>query len=530
MSSKATGACDERQLKVLLHGEEGSDEFVAAAGHVERCEACQARLGELAGDESSWRELHGVFTRDETFDDDNPPETCRGGSTTRKPSLRQIEAAALDVLAPPSHPEMLGRIGRYEVEKVVGSGGMGVVLKAHDTELNRPVAIKVLAPYLAHSSAARGRFAREGRAAAAVMHEHVVAIHNVESDGKLPYLVMQYVLGQSLQARVDQQGPLEPKEVLRIAVQVASGLAAAHAQGLVHRDVKPSNILLENDVERALLTDFGLARVVDDAGITQTGVVAGTPHYMSPEQAGGEAVDHRSDLFSLGAVLYFTCTGRPPFRADRAMAVLHRICRHRHRPAWQVNADVPDGLSDVIDRLLQKKPNRRPAGAAQVEGALAGILATLQEPNQLRTRGTWKRRIRRHRRAWSLGLLAALGAALTAAGIILSGFLGRDASNGASGAHGPSDDATPAPANSGEASPTDADVLESIMTSTAQLDSELRAVEEDLRRLETNGDTSTSFFQQQTTTQWHAEVEAVKRDLSRMEQFGVDDSQLKGEE
>ena len=150
---------------------------------------------------------------------------------------------------------------------------------------------------------------------------------------------MQYVPGRSLQARVDEDGPLAVEEILRIGMQAAAGLAAAHAQGLVHRDVKPSNILLEETVERAVLTDFGLARAIDDASLTHTGVLAGTPHYMSPEQATGAAIDHRSDLFSLGAVLYFMATGHPPFRADGALAVLHRICHEEHRPVWQTNKD-----------------------------------------------------------------------------------------------------------------------------------------------------------------------------------------------
>ena len=229
------------------------------------------------------------------------------------------------------------------------------MLKAHDSELNRPIAIKLLAPHLAHVGAARERFAREGRAAAAVVHEHVVAIYNVESGGPVPFLVMQYVPGRSLQARVTEDGPLGVEEILRIGIQAASGLAAAHRQGLVHRDVKPANILLENTVERAILTDFGLARAIDDASLTQTGILAGTPHYMSPEQAIGGPIDHRSDLFSLGAVLYFMATGHPPFRGASALAVLHRICEDDHRPAWQVNKDMPDELSDVIDRLLGEK-------------------------------------------------------------------------------------------------------------------------------------------------------------------------------
>ena len=169
--------------------------------------------------------------------------------------------------------------------------------------------MKVLAPFLAGSGAARKRFAREARAAAAVVHEHVVAIHDVKSEGESPFLVMQYVAGESLQQRIDREGPLDLCEILRIGMQTASGLAAAHSQGLVHRDVKPSNVLLEEDVDRALLSDFGLARAADDASLTQTGFHPGTPQYMSPEQARGDLVDCRSDLFSLGSVMYVMCTG-----------------------------------------------------------------------------------------------------------------------------------------------------------------------------------------------------------------------------
>jgi serine/threonine-protein kinase len=229
---------------------------------------------------------------------------------------------------------------------------------------------------------------------------------------------MQYVPGRSLQARVEEDGPLAVEEILRIGMQAAAGLAAAHAQGLVHRDVKPSNILLEESVERAVLTDFGLARAIDDASLTQTGVLAGTPHYMSPEQATGETVDHRSDLFSLGGVLYFMATGRPPFRADGALAVLHRICREPHRPAWQVNREVPDQLSDVIDRLLQKKATRRYASAAEARDELARLLSRAQRV------GLARRRIRRLSGArmsrtaiWTAAagavVVAALAAALT---------------------------------------------------------------------------------------------------------------------
>ncbi len=302
------------------------------------------------------------------------------------------ERVTLDFLEAPKHPELLGRLGRYEIERVLGTGGMGVVLRAFDSDLHRVVAIKVLASHLANNSSARRRFAREAQAAAAVVHPNVVPIYNVESDAKTPYIVMHYVAGQSLQRRVDINGPLPIVDALRIAQQTAAGLSAAHAQGLVHRDVKPANILLEEQIDRVLLSDFGLARAVDDASLTKTGIVAGTPHYMSPEQSLGEAVDHRSDVFSLGSVLYFMLAGHPPFRASSAMAVLHRICQFPHRSLVEVNRDVPIEVSRLVDRLLAKKASERIATAAEAEKELASLLTNLQQrgisiqSNQLRTR------------------------------------------------------------------------------------------------------------------------------------------------
>jgi serine/threonine protein kinase len=174
----------------------------------------------------------------------------------------------LDFLAPSDKPGSLGRLGHYEVFELIGRGGMGVVLRAFDEKLHRVVAVKVMAPQLATNATARMRFVREARAAAAVRNEHVIGIHAVEEADKLPYLAMEYIAGVSLQERLDRSGPLELKEVLRIGIQTATGLAAAHAQGLIHRDIKPANILLENGVERVKITDFGLARAVDDVSLT----------------------------------------------------------------------------------------------------------------------------------------------------------------------------------------------------------------------------------------------------------------------
>jgi eukaryotic-like serine/threonine-protein kinase len=258
------------------------------------------------------------------------------------------------------------------------SCGMGIVLRAFDEKLHRVVAIKVLAPLLAGSAAARQRFVREARTAAAVAHEHVVGIYAVEDAGTVPYLAMQFVEGRTLQEKLDRTGSLPLPETLRIGVQVAEGLAAAHKHGLIHRDIKPANILLENGVERVKITDFGLARAADDASLTQSGVVAGTPAYMSPEQAEGKQVDTRSDLFSLGSVLYAMCAGHPPFRAESAVAVLRRVCDDTPRPLREVNPAVPAWLEALVAKLQAKKPADRFASAAEVATELSRQLAKLQ--------------------------------------------------------------------------------------------------------------------------------------------------------
>jgi serine/threonine protein kinase len=267
----------------------------------------------------------------------------------------------LSLLTPSSEPGSLGRLDHFEVLDVVGRGGMGMVLRARDTKLERIVALKVLAAPLAASGAARQRFVREARAAAAIRNDHIVAIHAVCDDAPVPYLVMEFIDGCNLETLIRGHGPLQVNEILRIGIQIANGLAAAHKLGLIHRDVKPANILLENGVQRVKLTDFGLARAADDASLTQSGFIAGTPMYMAPEQAAGEAVDARADLFSLGSVLYEMCTGRPAFRAPTTVAVIRRVCDETPRPIREVNPDIPEALCRVIDRLHAKKPPGRAA-------------------------------------------------------------------------------------------------------------------------------------------------------------------------
>jgi hypothetical protein len=302
-------------------------------------------------------------------------------------------------------------------------GGMGIVLKAFDESLHRVVAVKVMAPQLATSATARQRFVREVQAAAAVRDEHVVDIYAVEEAKGLPFFVMEYIGGQSLQERLDRTGPLEVKEILRIGMQAARGLAAAHAQGLIHRDVKPANILLENGVQRVKITDFGLARAADDASLTQSGVVAGTPQYMAPEQAESRALDHRADLFSLGSVLYTMCTGRAPFRASSPMAVLKRVCDDTPRPVQEVNADIPDWLAGIVVRLHAKDPGRRYQSAAEVADVLSKHLAHYQQPDV----PTVQPPASRKRRGWRLAAAAVLLGGLAFAaywyGPVLSDYL-----------------------------------------------------------------------------------------------------------
>ncbi|MBS0261839.1 MAG: serine/threonine protein kinase [Planctomycetes bacterium] len=284
------------------------------------------------------------------------------------------------LLTPSDRPDCLGTLGPYEIREFIGRGGMGIVLKALDPMLNRIVAIKALAPELAALGSFRKRFAREARAAAAVSHPHIVTIHAVDDTSNPPFLVMECIIGRSLQQKIDQTGSLKLTEILRIGTQMAEGLAAAHKQGLVHRDIKPANILLENGVERVKITDFGLARSVDDLTLTRTGEVSGTPQFMSPEQALGQRVDHRSDLFSLGCVLYAMCSGRPPFRGDTMAAVIRRICDEAPQPLHEINPDIPAWLIQTIERLLDKDPARRIQTAAEVAEILSGQLAQVQYP------------------------------------------------------------------------------------------------------------------------------------------------------
>jgi urea transport system substrate-binding protein len=317
------------------------------------------------------------------------------GDATRAGALRQPLAPA-----PPPGPTApidtsvdRERIGYYRILKVLGKGGMGVVYQAEDTRLQRVVALKIILPQHSANPKFRERFLREARASASVKDDHVVTVYHVGQDGSVPFLAMEYLEGETLQGLLERGEPIPLREALRIGWEIASGLAAAHEKGLVHRDVKPSNIWLEAPTGRAKLLDFGLVHAgTGHTGLTQTGVVVGTPEFMAPEQARGEEVDARSDLFSLGAILYTLCSGQKPFQGTSVMAVLSALALDRPRPLTELNPDIPPALVDLIGRLLEKKPAHRPSSAAEVRDAIEAIEASLPPLTDSVMRARWRTR------------------------------------------------------------------------------------------------------------------------------------------
>ena len=268
--------------------------------------------------------------------------------------------------------------GRYSLERELGRGGMGVVYLAREVRLDRPVAIKLLPPSKASDPRLRERFLREARTAAKLSHPNVIPIHAVEEIGEFVFFAMAYIEGETLTERVRRRGPLAPSEASRVLRDVAWALAYAHGQGVIHRDVKPDNILLESG-GRVMVADFGIASVVAGAGGLSTGEVVGTPEFMSPEQALGEAVDARSDLYSLGIVGYFACSGALPFEADKATDVLAKQVTEPAPPLAVAAPLVPRRLAQAIDRCLAKEPADRPDGPAALAEQLSHALEQRRE-------------------------------------------------------------------------------------------------------------------------------------------------------
>jgi serine/threonine protein kinase len=314
---------------------------------------------------------------------------------------------SFDFLGPPQRPDELGRLGPYRVLKVLGTGGMGVVFKAEDPSLKRLVALKAMKPAYAEDKAAAKRFEREAQAVGAIKHDNIVTIYQVGQDRKTPYLAMELLAGEPLDDRLERDRLLPTADVVRIGKSIAKGLAAAHKLGLIHRDIKPGNIWLEQKEEErdeggglrdeegrptagssvhpsslnphpfsVKILDFGLARSAEPTEqLTATGVIVGTPEYMAPEQARGAKVDFRVDLWSLGVLLYRMSTGELPFKrkGKNLMSVLVAIAKEEPTQPVFLNSEIPDELSTLIMELLDKDPASRPASAAAVVQRFAEI-------------------------------------------------------------------------------------------------------------------------------------------------------------
>lgn len=416
------------ELQQLIDGSLSGERQQECTRHMDSCECCQAKLVDMA---TGGTNLSQIVER--AYDIEPM------ASSAYWPALKELDAdldetfvprrgvrsrdVPLHFLQPATDPAYLGRLAHFDVMRVLGRGGMGIVLEAFDSKLQRHVAIKVLDPDLADDELSRQRFCREARAAASITHENVVAVHQVEksADAGLPYLVMQLISGESLEDRLAHEKKLPLHEIVRIAMQTAHGLVAAHAQGLIHRDIKPGNILLEPPHDRVKLTDFGLARVADDVKLTRTGFVTGTPLYMAPEQALGEEADYRSDLFSFGAILYEMCAGEPPFAGNSALAILRQIAEVKHKPLREVNPEVPEWLARTVDQLLEKKPDDRIQSAAHLAELLDyewALMKTSSEDVPAVCQIALRKRTRRNRR-----IAAAVGATFLTLGLLAGAFI-----------------------------------------------------------------------------------------------------------
>jgi WD40 repeat protein/tRNA A-37 threonylcarbamoyl transferase component Bud32 len=384
-------------LELLVLGHLDPDEITAVQEHLARCPNCLATVAALDVEDPLVRAMRApVAASAEDTDVEGLIARLRGAGPNSglSDTLARDPAGAahtpapdppksFDFLDPPQGPGELGWLGPYRVVRVLGMGGMGIVFEAEDHQLRRAVALKVMKPNMARHPDAGQRFLREARAAAAIQHDHIVTIHQVGEDRGIPYLAMQLLSGETLERRLQRMGRRPVAEVVRVGREIAKGLAAAHARGLIHRDVKPANIWIEapgdGSVEappagRVKLLDFGLARAATEVPQPgQSALLSGTPAYMAPEQAADGPADQRADLFSLGCVLYQMSTNELPFKGTKPLTILWALAVKDPPPVRRLNPDVPPALSDLVRRLLSKDPAGRPRSAVEVAAALRDI-------------------------------------------------------------------------------------------------------------------------------------------------------------
>jgi serine/threonine protein kinase len=431
--------CPSREvLARLVQGDLSDDEMLSLERHLEHCPMCtralpsvdaadsfvrdaqNSPLRELENDERrlvdgliARAKFSAASTHSDGGDGSLTPADDVGAFALGAESHERAPDDLCDFLVPDEQGG-IGRLSAYRLLKVLGAGGMGMVFLAEDTQLGRLAAVKVLKPVLAASELARKRFATEARAAAALKHTNIVTIYHVGEERGLPFLAMERLAGETLADRLSREAKLPAAEVVRIGREIAAGLAAAHGANLIHRDIKPSNVWLEDPGARVKILDFGLARIADsEAGITQTGAVVGTAGYMAPEQAAGEAVDHRSDLFSLGCVLYQLCTGRVPFAGRNVTATLYSLAHTTPTAAADLEPSVPSRLSQLVMQLLAREPARRQPTAAAVADELAAI--ERDQASSLETSLNSSRAARERATGQRAGWMAAAAALLIAA-------------------------------------------------------------------------------------------------------------------
>ncbi|MBY0522396.1 MAG: serine/threonine protein kinase [Gemmataceae bacterium] len=367
-----------QQLKSLVQGRLPFDEVEPMAQHVEWCRRCVHTIQLLNVDDTLVE-----LIRRQPASGAKAPDAVLESMMNRLRGLQPlivgssasgIDPENYDFLAPAQGAGELGRLAQYRILRILGAGGMGVVFQAEDTLLNRVVALKALKPALAASASAKRRFVREAQASASMKHEHIITVYQVGEDRGVPFLAMEVLEGTSLEEHLKQGTPTSLGEILRIGREIAEGLGAAHQRGLIHRDIKPANIWLEAPRGHVKILDFGLVRGADDqAQITQPGAIVGTPAYMAPEQASGTTTDHRTDLYSLGCVLYRLCTGQLPFRGDTTMATLAALATETPKAVASLNPSIPRPLADLVMKLLSRKPSDRCQSAREVVAALRTI-------------------------------------------------------------------------------------------------------------------------------------------------------------
>jgi len=368
----AVAACAQRaQVEKLARGQLPFPEVEKLAQHLEQCPSCVQTVQSLKGEDTLvelLRKQPAAINKTEEAALQKLVERLRAmRPAVAKATEPETSRELYDFLSPAQGPGELGRLGSYRVLKVLGHGGMGVVYQAEDAQLKRQVALKAMLPRLATSETARKRFVREAQAAGAIKHDHIVTIYQVGEDRGIPFLAMEFLEGVSLDDYLKKGRPPTLGQILRVGREVALGLAAAHERGLVHRDIKPANIWLEAPKGRSKILDFGLARTVgDDANLTQSGVIVGTPAYMAPEQARGMVVDFRCDLFSLGCVLYRLCTGQVPFRGNDTLSTLMAVSTENPTPVRALNPNIPEALETLVMQLLAKEVAERPVSALSV--------------------------------------------------------------------------------------------------------------------------------------------------------------------